>query len=72
LILLDYLAKTLANDPVFTAIQRMRIREITYELRQDDLVELGDEPYDYLTSRIVQYYKRYGSQPREINPELWR
>ncbi len=71
-ILVDYIAKKLANDSVFTALQQMRIREITYELRQEDLVELDDEPYDYLTSRIVEYYKIYGSQPREIDPDFWR
>jgi CheY-like chemotaxis protein len=71
-ILLDYLAKILSKDPAFTALQQMRIREIIYQLRQDDLIELDDEPYDYLTSRIVQYYKKYGSQPREIDPDLLR
>ncbi len=71
-IFVNYIAKKLANEPVFTALQQMRIREIIYKLRQDDLVELDDETYDYLTSRIVQYYKKYGSQPRKINPDLWR
>lgn len=71
-ILVDYLAETLAKDPVFTELQQTRISEITDQLRKGDLVELDDEPYDYLTSRIVEYYKKYGSQPREINPDLWR
>jgi CheY-like chemotaxis protein len=72
IMLVDYLAEKLGQDPVFDAVQRMRIRKITDELRQDDLVELEDEPYDYLTSRIVQFYRYYGSQPREINPDLRR
>lgn len=71
-ILVDYLADTLAKDAVFTELQQTRIRNITHQLRQNDLVELDDEPYDYLMSRIVEYYKKYGSQPREINPDLWR
>ena len=71
-ILVDYLAETLVDSPAFPAVKQMRIREITDQLRRGDLVELDDEPYDYLTSRIVEYYKKYGSQPREINPDLWR
>jgi CheY-like chemotaxis protein len=71
-ILVDYLAGTLVDSPAFTALQQMRIREITCRLRQDDLVELDDEPYDYLTRRIGEYYKKYGSQPREINLDLGR
>ncbi len=71
-ILVDYLAETLVDSPAFPAVKQMRIREITDQLRRGDLVELDDEPYDYLTSRIVEYYKKYGSQQREINPDLWR
>lgn len=54
-ILVDYLAGTLVDSPAFTALQQLRIREITCRLRQDDLVELDDEPYDYLTRRIGEY-----------------
>jgi hypothetical protein len=70
--LIDYIQRTLTTETLFSDEARRHIKEITEALRPDDIVELNEAPYDYLTARIVELYLAKGSQPREINPRLKR
>ncbi len=70
--LIDYVQTTLTAEPLFSDEAKRHIKDVTEALRLDDIVELDEAPYDYLTARIVDLYLAKGSQPRAINPQLKR
>ena len=71
-ILLSYLKQHLLDEAVFSTDQISRSKSILNRLRRGRDPLLEDEPYDYLGARVVDYYRRYGSQPHAHNPQLRR
>jgi hypothetical protein len=71
-ILLNYLESKLLDNRVFSEERIAETKRILARLKDFDNPCLEDEPYDDLDDRVVDYYRFYGSQPHEKNPNLRR
>jgi hypothetical protein len=71
-ILLAYLRAKLLDTRLFGETVVAEIDAILDRLNDFRQPCLDDVPYDYLGDRVVDYFKRYGSQPNERNAELLR
>ena len=71
-ILLNYLESKLVDDRVFSEERIREIKRFLARLKDFDNPYLEDDIYDELGGRVVDYYKFYGSQPHEKNPNLHR
>lgn len=71
-LMINYLREMLINHESFSLEEKNKISEILDELEDSEKITLDDEPYDYLTERVVDLFEAKGSTPREINPNLKR
>ena len=71
-IFLSYLQSKLADPKVYSDEQIRQSEQILVRLSDFDNPYLKDDLYDFLSERVVDYYKFYGSQPHENNPNLYR
>ena len=71
-ILLNYLADKLGDSQVFEAAAIERSNYIVHRLGNFKDPYLADDLYDELSDRVVEYFRHYGSLPREKNPSLRR
>jgi hypothetical protein len=71
-ILISYLRSHLLDKAVFSADQIDRTNSILKRLRRGSDPLLEDEPFDYLSDRVVDYYRHYGSKPHRHDAALRR
>lgn len=71
-ILLGYIREHLLDPAVYSTVQISLTKSILTRLRRGRDPVLEDEPFDYLSERVVEYYRHYGSQPHTHNPALLR
>lgn len=71
-ILLEFLDDHLLDTDVFAPNVLGKTKDILERLRDYERPLLEDAPYDALGDRVVDYFRRYGSQPHTTNPELYR
>ena len=70
--MISYIRETLGSHESFSDEIKQKISTILDELESSEKIIIEDEPYDYLTERIVDLYKEKGSVAREENPKLSR
>jgi hypothetical protein len=71
-ILLKYLNTKLLDTEIFDKETIEKLKEILNRLKDFDDPYLEDDYYDYLDNRVVDYYKKYGSQAHTRNEKLQR
>jgi hypothetical protein len=71
-ILAAYLEDKLTDTKVFSAAKIAETRTILARLRHEDEPYVDDDFYDFLSDRVVEYFKFYGSRPHVNNPRLNR
>jgi hypothetical protein len=70
--LVDYLGETLPDPQLFTSQQIEDIIAILYRIGDPQAPILDDAPFDMLGDRVCDYYRHYGSRPRDHDPDLRR
>jgi hypothetical protein len=71
-ILLLYLEERLLDPTVYSDKAIADTRKILARLHAYENPLMDDEPYDELGDRVVEYFRRRGSQPNALNPRLRR
>ena len=71
-LLLAFLKQHLLDAGLFSAEQIGQSKAILKRLARSRDPEMDDAPYDYISARVVDYYRHYGSTPHQHNPELLR
>ena len=70
-IMLNYIEATLLGEEKLTNLDK--IVEILQMLRNDEQIILDDEPYDFLTEKVIEWHTIHpGKNARDINSELKR
>ena len=70
--LLSYLNQKLSDKRVFPPDLAARNTQLLAQLANADAPCMRDDVYDELGDRVVEYFRFYGSQTREFNPNLHR
>ena len=70
--LLRYLEERLLDPTIYSDSTIEGTRRILSQMHDFEDPLLGDEPYDALADRVVEYYRVKGSQPHILNPNLRR
>jgi hypothetical protein len=71
-ILLHYLAEKLGDSQVFDTAVIEQSQSILRRLGNFEDPYLGNDLYDELSDRVVEYFRHYGSLPHKHNPSLGR
>ena len=71
-IFIRYLEDKLTDTKVFSAAKIAATKTILARLKRDDEPYVDNDFYDFLSDRVVEYFKFYGSRPHPHNPRLHR
>jgi hypothetical protein len=71
-IFVRYLEDKLTDTKVFSEAKIAETKTILARLKQDDEPYTDNDFYDFLSDRVVEYFKFYGSRPHPHNPQLHR
>lgn len=71
-ILLAYLERHLLDPGLYSPETLHETKAALDRLKDYEHPCLEDDLYDELDDRVVEYFKSYGSQPHERNPDLHR
>jgi hypothetical protein len=71
-IFVRYLEDKLTDTKVFSAAKIAETKTILARLKREDEPYVDNDFYDFLSDRVVEYFKFYGSRPHPHNPQLHR
>lgn len=71
-IFVRYLEDKLTDTKVFSTAKISETKTILARLKRKDEPYVDNDFYDFLSDRVVEYFKFYGSRPHPYNPQLHR